>query len=161
MYYDNFEIIDHDTNKTFTFEITGNTIEHDYYVKVFDDTDTCIDSSCFSRLPNNEDIANAFGFEYFISKEWLLIYTISCSYNTVKWNQQKQFYQIIDTNTFFLKTGLNSPTYYFFNSLEDTQSFIKNNLESKYVNANFRPVQITKRTFPNENIILWHNLKNA
>lgn len=90
-----------------------------------------------------------------------MIYTISCSYNTVKWNQQKQFYQIIDTNTFFLKTGLNSPTYYFFNSLEDTQSFIKNNLESKYVNANFRPVQITKRTFPNENIILWHNLKNA
>lgn len=64
MYYDSFKITDTDTNKTYTFDITGNSINHEYFVKVYDDTDTCIDSSTFTRLPSHEDIAIAFGFEY-------------------------------------------------------------------------------------------------
>ena len=61
MYYDEFESFDTDLNKKFTFVVTGNTNTNEYFVKVYDDTDTCIDSSSFSRLPINEDIILTFG----------------------------------------------------------------------------------------------------
>lgn len=64
MYYDSFTITDTLTNKTFTFEIIYNALENDYFVKLFNEDNTCIESNSFSILPSNKGIATFFGFEY-------------------------------------------------------------------------------------------------
>lgn len=63
MYYHNFTFTDSDNNITYEIEVTGNTETHDFYVQLYDNEATLVDTTTFSRKPTEEDILNTFGFE--------------------------------------------------------------------------------------------------
>lgn len=63
MYYHNFTFTDTDSDITYEIEVTGSTDEHDFYVQLYDNNAFLVETTTFSRMPTEQDILTAFGFE--------------------------------------------------------------------------------------------------